>query len=172
MMKEPNLLPILSVFLISTGELKTRDMEWQSELRILLDIAIATGLGGILGFEREKKDKPAGFRTNMLIAGGATLLLALGREITLQMQYSLPGETLGIDPTRIVHAIIVGVSFIGAGTIIKSTDNEKIHYLTTAATILFSAGIGIAVGLRLYLLAGGVTALGLIINFFVSKIYG
>jgi putative Mg2+ transporter-C (MgtC) family protein len=147
-------------------------MEWQAELRILLDITIATALGGVLGFEREKKDKPAGFRTNMLIAGGAALLLALGREIAIQMQQFLPSESLGVDPTRIVHAIIVGVSFIGAGTIIKSQDDEKIHYLTTAATILFSAGVGISVGLQLYVVAVGVTILGLIVNFLVGKIYG
>lgn len=146
-------------------------MEWQTQLRILLDLAIACALGGLLGFEREEKDKPAGLRTNMLIAGGSALLLLLAQEVAAQMSISLSDESLGIDPTRIIHAIIVGVSFIGAGTIVKSPKEESIRYLTTAATILFSAGVGIAVGLRLYVVGVGVTIIGLLINFVISKIY-
>lgn len=147
-------------------------MGWELQLRALLDILIATLLGGLLGFERETKEKPAGFRTNMLIAGAAALLLILGKYIAGEMQATLNEESLGVDPTRIIHAIIVGVSFIGAGTIIKSPDDETIRYLTSAATILFSAGVGICTGLQLYILAGGVTLLGLIINYVISKIYG
>lgn len=147
-------------------------MAWQMQLRILLDILIATLLGGVLGFEREQKDKPAGLRTNMIIAGASTLLLILGENVAIDMQEVLGIEGLGIDPTRIIHAIIVGVSFLGAGTIMKSSEDNTIRFLTTAATILFSAGVGICVGMRLYILAGGVTLLGLIINFLIDKIYG
>lgn len=144
---------------------------WEWQLRVLLDVVIAVLLGGLLGIEREKKDKPAGFRTNMLVAAASALLLILGQHIAFDMQQSLNIEGLGVDPTRIIHAIIVGASFIGAGTIVKSPEEETIKYLTTAATILFSAGIGISVGLRLYILASGVTLIGIVINYFMSKVF-
>lgn len=74
---------------------------------------------------------------------------------------------MGIDPTRILHAIIVGISFIGAGTILKSREDQVIRYLTTAATVLVAAGIGIAVGAHLYVLAVGATVLTLVVSYFV-----
>lgn len=123
---------------------------------ILLKVLIAALLGGAIGFERESKDKPAGFRTNMIIAGASALLLTLGQFIASHMVEEFNDQALGIDPTRIIHAIIVGVSFIGAGTILKGKEEETVRYLTSAATILFSAGIGMAVGLDLYILAVGV----------------
>lgn len=144
-------------------------MDELQQLRSLLDIALAMFLGGIIGYEREKKDKPIGLRTNMLIAGASALLLIIGRFIAQSMKDSLPPETLGIDPTRIIHAIIVGVSFIGAGTILKSNKEESVKYLTTAATILISAGTGMSVALHLYILAAGATLLGLLVNTVFSK---
>ena len=80
------------------------------------------------------------------------------------MQGTLDAAALGVDPTRIVHAIIVGVSFIGAGTILKGGEKFEVRYLTTAASLLFSAGAGISMALELYWIAGGVTILGLLIN--------
>lgn len=138
--------------------------ELHGQLWILLDVLIACILGGVLGYEREASDKPAGFRTNMFIAGSAALLLSLGRFIANSMELEVAQEALGIDPTRIIHAIIVGVSFIGAGTILKSSDKETVKNLTTAAMILFSAGAGMAVALKLYIVAVGVTLMGLLIS--------
>ena len=123
--------------------------DYSFELWILLDVFIACALGGALGYEREQKNKPAGFRTNMFIAAGAALLLSLGRYIANSMELEIDPAAMGVDPTRIIHAIIVGVSFIGAGTILKSSDQHTIKYLTTAATILFSAGVGMCVALHL-----------------------
>lgn len=142
------------------------------QLRILLDIVIAVALGGTIGFEREKRDKPAGFRTNMVIAGASALFIILGRYIVIDMTKDLTGEEMGVDPTRIVHAVIFGVSFIGAGTILKTQKKETIHNLTTAATILMSSATGMCVALRLYVLAVGVTLLTVIINTLVRRIYG
>lgn len=142
------------------------------QLRILLDIVIAMALGSIIGLEREQREKPAGFRTNMLIAGASALFLVLGRSIVRYVGSDTTAEALGVDPTRILHAIIVGVSFVGAGTIIKSREDETIHYLTTAATILMSSAAGICVALRFYYLAAGVTLLTLLINALIKKIYG
>lgn len=147
-------------------------MEAIVQLRILLDIVIAMTLGSIIGFERERREKPAGFRTNMLIAGASALFMVLGRSIVDYVGVGITTEAMGVDPTRIMHAIIVGVSFVGAGTIIKSREDETIHYLTTAATILMSSAAGMCVALRLYYLAAGVTILTLLVNTLVKKIYG
>ncbi len=145
-------------------------MDFHFQLRILLDVFIAVMLGGALGLEREKNEKPLGIRTNMLIAGAAALLVALGRYMALEMEHNMPEDAMGVDPTRIIHAIIVGVSFIGAGSILKSPQEATVKYLTTAATILFSAGIGICAALGLYVLAVGIMILGLIINLLVKRL--
>jgi putative Mg2+ transporter-C (MgtC) family protein len=121
-------------------------------------------LGGILGYERERKEKPAGFRTHMIIAGASALLLILGQQIAVGTFIDLSDTALGIDPTRIIHAIIVGVSFIGAGTVLKSREKTEIYYLTTAATLLMSSAIGICVGMHLYVMAIGTTILTLLVN--------
>ena len=131
---------------------------------MVLKVCIAAVLGAVLGLEREKHDKPAGLRTNMLIGGGSALLLILGQVIAVSMDPELPAEALGVDPTRIIHAIIMGISFIGAGTILKSPGDQVVRNLTTAATLLFSAGAGMCVAMDLYLLAVSVTGLGLAIN--------
>ena len=140
-------------------------MEWSNQLFILLKVFIAAILSGVVGFEREREDKPAGLRTHMIIGSAATLLISVGDLLIYSYaseEYIV--ESLRTDPLRIIEAIIVGVSFIGAGTILKSADELKIKYLTTSAALLFSAGIGIAVGLELYYLAVGVSLLALIIN--------
>jgi putative Mg2+ transporter-C (MgtC) family protein len=156
----------------NTTTMQLFDIPITFQLWILLDVVIACILGGILGIEREKKEKPAGFRTNMFIAGASALLLSLGRFIANSMELELDPAALGVDPTRIIHAIIVGVSFIGAGTILKSSKEETVRYLTTAAMILFSAGAGISVALKLYVVAVGVTIIGLLINTLVKRVYG
>ena len=144
---------------------------YQQELQILLNVIIATILAGLVGFEREKAHKPAGFRTHMIIGGAAALLVSLG-EIMVNNFIHLPGteDILRTDPLRIIEAIIVGISFIGAGTILKSSEEDKVYNLTSAATILFSAGIGISVALEKYILAIGLTLLVIIINYFVKSI--
>lgn len=129
-----------------------------------LKVLVAAVLGGVLGLEREKRGKPAGLRTNMLMAGASALLLILGRDLSEEMYGDLSKSVLSVDPTRVIHAIIMGVSFIGAGTILKSPDNEAIRNLTTASTLLFSAGAGMCVAMSLYVLAVCVTALGLAVN--------
>ena len=142
--------------------------DWASEAWMLLDVFIALVLGGLIGFEREKSDKPAGLRTHMLISASSCLFLFLGISISHDVSRQLSAEAMGVDPTRILHAIIVGISFIGAGTILKSREGMAIRYLTTAATILAAAAIGIAVGLHLYVLAVGATLLTLLVSFVVG----
>lgn len=128
---------------------------------ILGRVAIAMVLGAIIGFEREVKDKPAGLRTHMLVAGSAALLVGLGDTVIQHFSQGFGQGIVGADPTRIIQAVITGISFLGAGTIIRR--EQRIEGLTTAASMLFTASVGIAVALQQMLLAVGLSALVLIV---------
>jgi len=140
-------------------------MELMYELRILLHVVIASLLGGVIGYEREKTEKPAGIKTNMIVGGSVALLVSLGEAITVHFQELGLSEVMQTDPTRIIQAIIVGVSFIGAGTVMQLQKVYKVKYLTTAASILYSTGVGISVALDQYVLAVGLTVFILIIYY-------
>jgi putative Mg2+ transporter-C (MgtC) family protein len=122
-------------------------------------IALAMLLGAILGIERELAHKPAGLRTHMLVAGSAALLVALGDVVIAE--YNAPAFVAATraDPLRILSAIITGVSFLGAGTIIRRTDKDDVEGLTTAASVLMAAGIGAATALAQTIVAIGATVL-------------
>ena len=106
----------------------------------------------------------------MIIAGAAALLVSLGRVIIADFSQLVEMNGLSVDPIRMVHAVIVGVSFIGAGTILKSSSETAVRYLTTAATILMSAGIGVSIALKQYVLGVGVTFLLIFVNFLFGMI--
>jgi putative Mg2+ transporter-C (MgtC) family protein len=127
---------------------------WQ----ILGEVAIAMALGGLIGLEREFADKPAGLRTHMLIAGAAALLVGLGD--TMMRRFALAGDLVRADPIRVIEAVVTAVGFLGAGMIIRRS-GDHIEGLTTAASVLFAAAVGICVALTEYLLAVGATVLDL-----------
>jgi putative Mg2+ transporter-C (MgtC) family protein len=108
-------------------------------------------LGGILGLEREIRDKPAGLRTNILICVGCTLFMSISR-------------TFG--DTRIGAAIVSGIGFLGAGAVLHS--HGFVFGLTTAATIWVVAGVGMALGSGMYGVAGFTTGMSLITLYFLS----
>ncbi len=137
-------------------------MNWLMQFEIIGEVALAMLLGGVIGFERELADKPAGFRTQMLVAGAAALLVGLGDAMLLRFMADPKLNATG-DPIRIVEAIITGISFLGAGTIFRRDQSEQVQGLTTAASILFCAAVGISVALRQFVLALGVTVLALIV---------
>lgn len=138
-------------------------MEWEQDLLIIGRVALAMACGGVIGAEREWAHKPAGFRTHMLIAGASALLVSLADIMVLRG--AAPGgavsEMIRSDPIRVVEAIVTGLGFIGAGTIFRARDSERIEGLTTAASILLVGAIGIAVALEAYVLAIGMTFLSL-----------
>jgi putative Mg2+ transporter-C (MgtC) family protein len=137
-------------------------MNWMMQLEIVGEVGLAMLLGGAIGFEREVADKPAGFRTQMLVAGSAALLVGLADAMLLR--FIVEGKTnVTADPIRIVEAIVTGISFLGAGTIFRKTASEQVQGLTTAASILLCAAVGISVALRQFALAVGVTLLALIV---------
>src|SRR5690606_12613597 len=107
---------------------------------IILRILAAAACGAILGWDREASDKPAGLRTNMLVAiGSAAAALAaldLFTEISLQSEGKVP-----TDPIRIISGVIGGLGFLGAGAIIQS--QGRVRGMTTAAAIWVVGGIGV-----------------------------
>src|SRR5438552_15009551 len=109
---------------------------------IPIKLLLAAMLGGIIGIEREIRDKPAGLRTNILICVGSTLFMSISTKVS---------ELLGGDPTRIAAQIISGIGFLGAGAVLHS--HGFVLGLTTAATIWVVAGVGMALGSGNYLFA-------------------
>lgn len=138
-------------------------MELSLHWALLIKTLISMGYAGMIGFERELAQKPAGLRTHMYVAGAATLMVLLSELIVTRFAELVPNAIMA-DPIRIFEAIVVGVSFIGAGTIVQREEADRIEGLTTAASLLMVAGIGIAVALDLVLLAGAVTVSVLVIG--------
>ncbi len=120
-------------------------------LNVLAKLLLSGSLGGIIGLERELSRKPAGLRTNILLAMGTTGFALL----------SLAVPVKGFDPSRIAAQIIAGVGFIGAGVIIRT--RASVHGVTTAATIWAVTAVGMAVGFSRYYLAVSLTALAFLV---------
>ena len=119
-------------------------------VEMVLRLALAGVLGGVIGAEREYRGKVAGTRTHLLVALGSALML-------LVSQHGFGGQG---DPGRVAAQIVSGIGFIGAGAIM--VDRQSVHGLTTAAGIWVAAGIGMATAAELYGLAIGTTVLVLI----------
>ncbi len=136
-----------------------------SELQIVGYVVLAMILSALIGIDRELADKPAGFRTHMLVGGAAALLVSLSSVIVNTLQ--VDDSYIQVDPIRTLEAIIAGVSFLGAGTIFRrssnNSENSTTEGLTTAASLLFVAGIGVSVATQQFVLAGGVTLMALLV---------
>lgn len=142
------------------------------ELDLLLRIVVAALLGAVVGFDRERGNKPAGLRTHMLVGLGSAMFVVLGE---ILLEYFRPyGDVLRYDPTRILEAVVGGVAFLGAGTIFFARGENVVKGLTTAASLWATAGVGMAVGLQHYALAVGttlvITVILLLFRIFESKI--
>lgn len=109
---------------------------------LVLRLMMAVVLGGIIGWEREAVDKPAGLRTQTLVCVGSTLFVL----ISLDLIHASTG--IGWDPLRIVAAIIQGIGFLGAGTVLQR--GETIKGLTTAAALWAVTAVGVAIGFGMY----------------------
>jgi len=120
------------------------------ELELVVRLILGFVLSGIVGLEREVSLKPAGLRTHVLVGLGSTLLTVLSID-------AFPGS----DPSRVAASIIVGIGFLGAGTILKT--EEKVIGLTTAATLWIVASIGVATGAGFYVLAIVATILAFLV---------
>ncbi|MGE3276177.1 MAG: MgtC/SapB family protein [Vicinamibacterales bacterium] len=129
------------------------------DLQIAATTALALALGAIIGWDREQADKPAGLRTHALVCGAACMLVSLGVLLPGDLDGSIAQTQVRSDPIRVMEAVITGVSFLGAGTIIRGRQRQHVEGLTTAAAMLATAAIGIAVGVERFALAGLLTAL-------------
>lgn len=133
------------------------------DLYFLLYALLALLLGGIIGYERETAGKGAGVRTNMLVCFAAYLFTHIGTLMTGDVSDILDEGIIQADPVRIIQAMVIGISFIGAGVIIHHTASDRIQGLTTAATLLVVAPIGVFVALGHFVPAIGVTFLTLLV---------
>ncbi len=125
---------------------------------IAVRLALACLLCGIIGFERERKDRPAGLRTYMLVGLAATLFTVITIEMSLNLS---DGAGIRSDPIRIIEAVTAGVAFLAAGTIIIRKGDVK--GLTTGAGMWMSGAIGVACGAGYYAVAVMAAALCLVI---------
>ena len=120
---------------------------------MMLRIVLALLMGGLIGMERERKRRPAGFRTYMLVALGAALTVMLSQylDYMLNNPWADIAASIGIktDVSRFGAQVINGVGFLGAGTIIV-TGRQEVKGLTTAAGLWASACMGLAIGAGFY----------------------
>ena len=128
-----------------------------AEWNLVLRLCVAGLCGTAIGLDREYRVKDAGFRTHFLVALGSALMMCVS-------QYGFAGvisETAGVrlDPSRIAAQVVSGIGFIGAGTII--IHRQLVRGLTTAASLWATAGIGLAAGARMYVVAAAATVLTL-----------
>jgi putative Mg2+ transporter-C (MgtC) family protein len=135
-----------------------------SDFELIQRLILAAGLGAVLGFERELRQKDAGLRTNILIAMGSALFTLMSIEIA---------EAHGTDPGRIAAQIVTGIGFLGAGAIMRT--GGGVHGLTTAATVWVNAAVGLAAGggeYHLALAATGVTVIVLLVLVPIERALG
>ena len=119
---------------------------------VLLRLTLAMVFGGVIGMERGRKHRPAGFRTYMLVCLGAALTMLLGQYLSLMVSSvwnTGSGEPLRTDVARFGAQVISGIGFLGAGTIIV-TGRQEVKGLTTAAGLWASACMGLAIGAGFY----------------------
>jgi putative Mg2+ transporter-C (MgtC) family protein len=143
--------------------------DWTRELPALRTVAIAGGLAALLGWEREIARKPAGLRTHILVGAGAALLILLGDTAMLRFAATRGDSVVEADPVRVLQAVIVGISFLGAGTIVHAR-GAAVEGLTTAASVLLTAAIGMAVALGREPLAAMVTVGALAVIYLLGRL--
>lgn len=124
-------------------------------MREIIPLLVSTLLGTLVGLERQLGRKAAGLRTHTLVCLGSTLFVLLAPHAVA----AFGGANL--DPTRIVHGVVTGVGFLGAGSIIRT--GGDVHGLTTAASVWMVSAIGVAVGVHAYGLAIAGTVLALLV---------
>ena len=122
------------------------------EINFLIRLALSLVCGLLIGVERELKGKPAGLSTQTLVISGS-------------MMFAYFSQILNAgDPGRIAAQIVSGVGFLGAGIILKSESKGRIKNLTTAASIWYSAAVGMALGFGMFLIAVTAALFAVLVN--------
>jgi putative Mg2+ transporter-C (MgtC) family protein len=114
---------------------------------VLVRLLVAVVAGGLIGWDRERLDKPAGLRTHMLVALGSCSFTLLGFEVSAHFAQR---NASAFDPTRVLQGVVGGIGFLGAGTIIQS--RGRVSGITTAASVWVAGALGAAAGVGAYVL--------------------
>jgi len=127
-----------------------------SVLEILCRLGLVILTSGIIGFDREQKNRPAGMRTHILVGIGACIIAMMQQEIAAQaviFAKSNPqiATVIRADQARLIAQVVSGIGFLGAGTIVVT--HHSIRGLTTAASLWATAGLGLAIGMGYYAIA-------------------
>jgi putative Mg2+ transporter-C (MgtC) family protein len=106
-------------------------------LRVFVRLLAALALGALIGYQRERTGKAAGLRTHMLVSLGTTLF------VVATLQWGMQEDAM----SRVIQGLVTGIGFLGAGTILKISEDKEIHGLTTAAGVWMTAAASVAIGL-------------------------
>ena len=155
----------MAISAVITEERKNMDTEIGLEI-IALRLVLACLLGGLIGVEREFKNRPAGLRTHILTSLAAALFTIMAIELSLSLAND--DRNIQADPIRIIEAVTAGVAFLAAGTII--TKHNGVSGLTTGAGMWLAGAIGISVGAGYYVIAAMTTGLALAIFIILNSI--
>jgi len=125
---------------------------------VVARLTLSAILGGVIGFNRELHNKPAGLRTHALVAIGGCLLTLVGLALVSQQAIGDAGSV-----SRIIQGMVAGIGFVGGGVILRDPASKDVYGLTTAASILVVATLGCATGLGLWRAAVASAILALLI---------
>lgn len=127
-------------------------------IHVVIRLLAATLLGALIGIQRERARKPAGFRTHILVTLGTTIF------VVACSNFGMTSDGL----SRVIQGIITGIGFIGAGSILKINEERNIKGLTSAAGIWMAAAIGVTVGLG----ALGLALMGTVLTLVILTLLG
>lgn len=123
-------------------------------------------LGGIIGFEREAKNRPAGFKTHILVSLAAACFAVVAIE-SIHIK-GFEDEAVRVDPLRVIEAVTAGVAFLAAGTIVLS--KGEIQGITTGASLWLAGAIGVSLGFGQWIIAFAAVLGGFVVLFLVGKV--
>lgn len=129
--------PDLFGTLIGVVKTEFSDLSVADGVELTVRLLVAGVVGGILGWDRERAGKAAGFRTHILVAVGSAAFVAV------PLQSGMDSDGI----SRVIQGLVTGIGFIGAGCIMKASGSDNVRGLTTAAGIWLTSGVGIAAGL-------------------------
>jgi putative Mg2+ transporter-C (MgtC) family protein len=126
--------------------------------RVVIRLLAAALVGAIIGLQRQRAHKPAGLRTHMLVSLGSAVF------VLVPLELRVPIAEMG----RVIQGVATGIGFIGAGTILKRSDERDVQGLTTAAGLWLTAALGVAIGIG----GIGVAALAALLTWFILSVVG
>ena len=135
----------------------------------IIRLCVAGLCGTVIGLDREYRVKDAGFRTHFLVALGSALIMIVSQYGFADI---LMHTGVGLDPSRIAAQVVSGIGFIGAGTIVVTRQQRVVRGLTTAASLWATAGIGLAAGAHMYVVAAAATVLTLFALEVLTLVFG